>query len=35
MFVLTVVVATIVWFIVAAILFFNPVVDKIYKIEEL
>jgi Protein of unknown function (DUF1761) len=34
MFVLAVVVATIVWFVVAAILFFNPVVDKIYRIEE-
>lgn len=34
MFILAVVVATIVWFIVAAILFFNPVVDKIYRTEE-
>ncbi len=34
MFLLAVVVATIVWFVVAAILFFNPVVDKIYRIEE-
>ena len=34
MFVLAVVIATIVWFVVAAILFFNPVVDKIYRTEE-
>jgi len=34
MFVLAIVIATIVWFIVAAILFFNPVVDKIYRTEE-
>ncbi len=34
MFVLAIVVATILWFVVAAILFFNPVVDKIYRTEE-
>jgi hypothetical protein len=34
MFILAIVVATILWFIVAAILFFNPVVDKIYRSEE-
>ncbi len=34
MFVLAIVVATIIWFLVAAILFFNPVVDKIYRTEE-
>jgi len=34
MFVLAVIVATVVWFVVAAILFFNPVVDKIYRTEE-
>ena len=34
MFVLAIGIATIVWFVVAAILFFNPVVDKIYRTEE-
>ncbi|HVP77301.1 MAG TPA: DUF1761 family protein [Thermodesulfobacteriota bacterium] len=34
MFILAVLVATILWFIVAAVLFFNPFVDKIYRSEE-
>ena len=34
MFVLAIIVATIVWFVAAAILFFNPFVDKIYRSEE-
>lgn len=34
MFVLAIIVATILWFLVAAVLFFNPVIDKIYRSEE-
>jgi len=34
MFILAVLVATILWFLVAAVLFFNPFVDKIYRSEE-
>jgi len=34
MFIWAVLAATLVWFVLAAILFFNPVVDKIYATEE-
>jgi hypothetical protein len=34
MFILAILVATILWFFVAAVLFFNPFVDKIYRSEE-
>ncbi len=34
MFIVAVLVATILWFLVAAVLFFNPFVDKIYRSEE-
>jgi hypothetical protein len=34
MFIIAIVSASIIWFIVAAILFFNPVTDKIYRSEE-
>lgn len=34
MFIVAVLVATILWFLVAAVLFFNPFVDKIYRSQE-
>ncbi len=34
MFIVAVLVATILWFLVASVLFFNPLVDKIYRSQE-
>lgn len=34
MFILAIIVASIAWFIAAAILFFNPITDKVYRSEE-
>jgi hypothetical protein len=34
MFIVAVLIASAVWFLVAAILFFNPIVDKVYRSEE-
>lgn len=34
MFVLTILIATIFWFILAGILYFNPIIDKVYRSED-